>query len=134
MERVGESFQRHVEGAVPGNVSLLRGSQHPGELGNLGLRALSHVCGLVELPDLSLRDFIVGAGDNVVCHVLVGLIVADVLIGKLVLLNIEVRVEDVEASVAFGKHRQGEEHDPASGVERTDGELNLVSGTSLRSR
>lgn len=131
---MGQPFQWHVEGAVPGNVSLLGRRHHPGELGDLGLRALSQVGGLVELPDLAFRDLIVGAGDDVVGHVGVGLVVADVLIGELVLLNTEVGVEDVEASVSLGKHGQGEEHDPASSVEGADGELNLTRSTSLRSR
>jgi len=116
VERMSQAFQWHVESSVPGNSSLLGRSHHPGELRNLGLRAFSHISGLVEFPDLAFGDLIVGARDDEVVHVNVGLIVADILIGELVWQDIEVRAKDVEATVSFSEHGEGEEHDPASSI------------------
>ena len=84
VEGVGQAGEGHVEGAVPGDHLRLRGGHHPGQLPDFGLGGLAHVGGLVELPDLGLRDLVGGVRDDGVGHVGVGLVVAEVLVGKLV--------------------------------------------------
>lgn len=134
VERMGEAFQRHVEGSVPGNDLGGGTSDHVTDFSEFGLGALSEVGGLVELPDLGLRDLVIGSGDDGVVHVGVGLVVADVLVGVLVLDDVGSRGEDVEGALSFVVHGEGDEHDGGAGVEVADGELGGGKSTSRSSR
>lgn len=72
--------------------------------------------------------------DDRVGHVVVGLIVADVFVGELILEDLIDSFKWVNGRFAFSKDAQSEEHDPRSGIEIADGELSLGQTTSRRRR
>lgn len=111
VQRMGQSFQRHVECSIPGHSLRSRSSQHPADFSDLSLGALPHVGWLVELPQFALGDLVVGGGNDGLAHVGVGLIVADVLVAELVADDVGVGGEGVEGALAFVVHGSGEEHD-----------------------
>ena len=123
VEGVGQAGEGHVEGAVPGDHLGLGGRHHPGQLPDLGLGGLAHVGGLVELPDLGLGDLVGGVRDDGVGHVGVGLVVAEVLVGELVLDEQVQLVERVDGALPLQQHAVAEEHQPAAGVEVADGQF-----------
>lgn len=111
VQRVSQSFQGHVECSIPGHSSGRRRSQHPADLSEFCLRTLSHVSGLVELPELAFRDLVVCGGNDRLSHISVCLIVADILVSELIADDVGVRCEGVEGALAFVVHGSGEEHD-----------------------
>jgi hypothetical protein len=131
---VGESLQRHVESSVPGNDLRSGSGDHRSDLSDLGLRALPHVGGLVELPELSFGDLIIGSGEDGLRHVSEGLVISDLLVGELVVDELGVGGEGVEGALAFVVERCCEEHDEGSGVEVANGELGGERNTSLSKR
>lgn len=131
---MSQSLQGHVESSVPGNNLRSGSGDHGADLSDLGLRALPHVGGLVELPEFSLGDLIIGSGEDGLRHVGEGLVIPDLLVGELVLDELVVGGEGVEGALAFVVERCCEEHDEGPRVEVADGELGGERDTSLSKR
>ena len=124
MQRMGQTSKGHVECSVPGDDLLIGGSSdHPGDVSDLGFRAFSHIGRLVELPDLGLGDLVGGVRGDGVGHILVGLVVADVLVGELILEDAVHGLEGVDGAFSLGIHDHREDHYPGSSVEATDWEF-----------
>ena len=134
MKRMSQSFQRHVEGSVPGNNPWGSWCHNLDDIVKFGSWVLSHVCWLVHLPDLGLGDLVIGMRNQGVGHVSVGLIVSNVFVGEFVVEHDLGWLEWVESAVSFVVHGESEEHDPWSSVEVTDGKLGYGVSTSLRRR
>ena len=73
-------------------------------------------------------------GDNRVGHILVGLIIANVLVSKLVPDDLVDGFERVDGALSLCVHAESKEHHPASGVEVANGKLCRALITSLRRR
>jgi hypothetical protein len=134
VEGMGKSFQRHVEGSVPSHNLWSWTVYHISQFSELSLRTFAHVGRLVELPDFSFRDLVVGVGDDGARHIAIGSIVPDVLVGELIFLNLGAWREDVEGALALVVNTEGEEHEHRSSVEVADGQLNDNFHTSLKRR
>lgn len=121
---MGKSFKRHIEGSVPGHHLWSWTMQNISQFSDLGLRTFAHVGGLVQLPDFSFRDLVVGVGDDRTSHIAEGNIVLDVLVGELILENLSVGSEDVEGALALIVQSNCKEHEHGSSVEIANGQLN----------
>ena len=88
-----QSFQRHIEAAVPCDCLGSVAGEQGANLADLGGGVLPHVSWLIELPHLCLWDLVVGGGDDRLGHIGVDSVVADVFVGEFVFLNAEIGVE-----------------------------------------
>jgi len=88
VKRMCQTFQRHVEGTVPGNHARSRADQGLRDLTHLGLRALSHIGWLIQLPDLGLGNLVVGGRNEWSSHVSIGSVVPNVLVSKFVVQDV----------------------------------------------
>ena len=134
MQWVSKPLQRHVESSVPSNHLRSRPSEQGSNFADLRLRALPHVGGLVELPNLRLRDLVICSRKDGLGHVRKGLVISDLLVGEFVLEQLVVWGKGVESSLAFVVESCCEEHDKGSGIKIADGELDRKRVTSLSKR
>lgn len=127
-----QSLKGHGECAIPCDHLLVVDVEYILDCEYGAISDLLHICRLVKLPQVSLRDLVLVVEHLIGLHVLVGLVVAEFLVCEVyivehefVLGNCPTLLEDLEVP--------GEEH-PTSGVEVADWQLHQNSLTSRRSR
>ena len=125
MQGVSETLEGHVEGSVPANYLRSGCESKPVQLAYLSFGSLSHVCWLIQLPNLGLWHFVAGVWHDVMVVVIVCLVIADILVGEFVLKGEGHCLKGIVCcALSFGEHHHCEHHDPPSRVEVSNGKLN----------
>lgn len=134
VQRMSQTSQWHVPGSVPSDCFLLWsennlvGSQWGSFWGE------SQKSWLWNFPESGFAEFIIVVGDDLDAGVVKGSVVPDVLGSPNIRDGWDDSIQAQWEGVGFGHFSDEDEHEEATGVEVSDGDLDRKEGTSLRSK